>query len=155
MRLDERIKGSGRTFLLDLPFTFENDLALTVRDNIVEGTLALLNSLLSEGREATVYYNKQGMWMFADIHAPSDVYLLQEELSDYEPSSVLSDLPAQLIGNKSLICLTSAMNNSFISAENIISTFPDSIVISSYAASLPVISQNQWILSDDFDLNKI
>ncbi len=155
VRLDERIKGSGRTFLLDLPYTLDNDLELTVRDNVIEGTLALLNSLLAEGREATVYYKKQNMWISAVIHTTADVYMLQEEMSDFEAEDSSMDLPPKLLSGKSLICLSSAMDYSYMSAENVISHFPDSILITSYAATLPIISQNQWVISDDFDINKV
>jgi len=156
VRLDEKIKGSGRTFLLDCPVTDENDVSLTVRDNVIEGALALLNSLPAEGREAVFYYCKQGLWMEADIRSGADVFTLQEELSDFEPSENAQVIPTQLSNDgKTPICFTAAMNGKTASVEQIASLFPDAMIISSYAASLPVITPNQWVLSDGFELNKV
>ena len=156
VRLDEKIKGSGRIFLLDCPVTEENDIALTVRDNVIEGALALLNSLLSEGREATVFYCKRGLWMSVDIHTVSDIYTLQEEMSDFEPSENASPVPPELNSAlKTPICFTSAMNGNSFSAEEIASRYPDSMIISSYASSLTVVSDNQWMITDSFELNRM
>lgn len=155
VRLDERIRGSGRTFLLDCPVAEENDETLTVRDNVIEGALAFLCSLLAEGRDASFFYCKQGLLMSIDVHAMQDVYQLQEELADLEPCdtlSVLSGGPAEFKGAP--ICFTAAMGGNSSSAEGIVSRFPDSMIISSHCASLPLISSNQWVLSDEFELNK-
>lgn len=155
VRLDERIKGSGRTFLLDCPASNGDEASLTVRDNVIEGSLAMLNSLLAEGRDAVYIYCKQGLWMSADILTPADVYLLQEELSDFEPVESETAFPPQLNGlSKALICFTSATRDNLTSAEQIVAKRPDTMIISSYASSLPVIAENQWVLTEDFGLNK-
>jgi uncharacterized protein (DUF58 family) len=155
VRLDEKIKGSGRTFLLDCPVTNEDEVSLTVRDNIIEGSLALLNSLLVEGRDAVFHFCKQGLWMTAEIRTDADVFILQEELADFEPCESVQVIPEELRGSsKSLICFTSAMNGNLASAEQIISQYPNTMTISSYASSLPVITSNQWVLSEGFELNK-
>ena len=156
VRLDEKIKGSGRTFLLDCPATNEDDAALTVRDNVIEGALALLNSLLRDGRDASFHYCKQGLWMEAEIRTDADVFALQEELADFEPSEKASLIPDSLRSDsKSLICFTSAFAGNCASAEYIVSQRPDTMIISSYASSLPVLTSNQWVISSGFELNKV
>ncbi len=155
VRLDERIKGSGRVFVLDCPVAEENDAVLTVRDNVIEGALAMLNSLLADGREAAFFYCKQGLWMSADIHIPADVYALQEELSDFEPCETSELLPPALVDlSKTPIVFTAATGNNAASAGYIVSQRPDAMIIASYAASLPLITSNQWVLSDGFELGK-
>ena len=156
VRLDEKIKNSGRTLMLDLPAAEENEASLTVRDNVIEGAMAVLNSMLAEGRESTVYYCKQGFWMSADIHLPQDFYALQEELSDFEPSENAPVIPPELLEkSNAVICFTSAMGGSSASAEYIIDRLPDIMIICSYASSLPVITENQWALTDGFELNRM
>ena len=155
VRLDERIKGAGRTFLLDCPLMTDNDITLTIRDNVIEGALAMLGSLLAEGRDAVFYYCKQGMWMSVDIHVPADIYALQEELSDFEASVCSQTLPPELAADSKIpICFTAATAHNLSSAEAIISAVPDTMIIGSYAASLPVITANQWVLSSVFELKK-
>lgn len=156
VRLDERIKGSGRTLMLDIPVSRENEVTLTVRDNVIEGALALLSSLLAEGRDATLFYCKQGLWMSADIHALQDIYALQEELSDLEPNENALVFPNKIAElSNAPICFTSATADSCASAEYIVSHYPDALIICSYASSLPVIASNQWMLTDGFELNRM
>ncbi|MCR4594058.1 MAG: DUF58 domain-containing protein, partial [Clostridiales bacterium] len=156
VRLDEMIKGSGRTFLLDCPAVTENELSLTVRDNVIEGALALLSSLLAEGREALFIYSKQGLWMSLDISNPADIYTLQEELSDFEINENMQDMPSSFTENvRNPICFTAATSENYAFAETIASKNPDAMIVSSYASSLPMITPNQWIISADFELKKI
>lgn len=156
VRLDESIRGSGRTILLDCPAVKDDDITLTVRDNVIEGSLSLLVSLLREGRDAVYFFSKQGMRMKLDIRTQADIFKLQEELSEIEPekdgnalSSDFSALP------KNIILFTSATAISVSSAAQIISQRPETMLISSYASTLPRISENQWILSEGFDINKM
>ena len=156
VRLDEMIKGSGRTFLLDCPAVAENELTLSVRDNVIEGAIALLSSLLSEGREALFIYSKQGLWMSLDIRSMADIYTLQEELSDFEATENMQGLPAAFAENaKNPICFTAATSENYAFAESVVSANPDAMLISSYASSLPMITPNQWLISADFELKKI
>ena len=156
VRLDERIKGSSRTLLLDCPVENETEAVLTVRDNVIEGALALLMSLLSEGRDCVFCYCKQGLWMSAEIHTDADVFALQDELSDFEPSETTQVLPDDLQGSsKALICFTAATADTIAGIEAIASRKPDTMIIASYASSLPVISQNQWVMTDEFALEKV
>lgn len=156
VRLDERIRGSGRVFLLDCPLTDEDDEALTIRDNVIEGALAVLCSLLAEGREASFFYCKQGLLMSIEIHNMQDVYALQEELSDFEPCDTAAVLSSQNTEfSKTPICFTSAMNGNSASAEYIVSRWPDTMIIASAGASLPTITSNMWTLSDTFELSKV
>lgn len=155
VRLDEKIKGAGRTLLLDLPYCELTPVLLTVRDNVIEGMLAMLVSLIKEGREVSCLYRKQGLWMTAEIRSQGDIYALQEELSETEPDKaggVLPD-PARLSGVP--IVFTSAMQGCSGSAELIARRFPDSMLISSYASSLPSFSANSWVLSEGFELHKM
>ena len=93
--------------------------------------------------------------MTAEIRTDADVFILQEELADFEPCESVQVIPEELRGSsKSLICFTSAMNGNLASAEQIISQCPNTMIISSYASSLPVITSNQWVLSEGFELNK-
>lgn len=155
VRLDEQIKGSGRVILLDIPEAELNNHTLIVRDNVIEGALALLTSLLNEGREALFYYCKQGLWICADIKNVTDIYELQEALSDLEADEKASVMPPALMQDaKSPICFTAATGSSTYTAEYIAAHRPDAIIIASYAASLPVISASQWILSEGFDLGR-
>jgi len=156
VRLDERIKGSSRTLLLDCPVENETEAVLTIRDNVIEGALALLMSLLSEGRDCVFLYCKQGLWMSAEIHTDADVFALQDELSDFEPSEATQVLPDDLQGSsKALICFTAATADSIASVESLVSRNPDTMIISSYASSLPAVSQNQWVMTDEFALEKV
>ena len=156
VRLDEKIKGSGRTILLDCPKEKEDETALTVRDNVIEGALAMLKSLLAEGRDSVLWYCKQGLWMKAEIHTDADVFSLQDELSDFEPCETTQDLPEEIKdGSKTLICFTAATGKGLSVIESAVSRNSDTMIICSYAASLPVLSQNQWVLSDDYELNKM
>lgn len=156
VRLDEKIKGAGRTFLLDCPETPVNDVSLTVRDNVIEGALAMLVTLLHEGRDAVFCYRKQGMWLSAEIHALQDVILLQQELSDYEPSDEGGAIPPEKVsGAKTLICFTSAVKDYSHSAREIVSSRPDTMLITSYASALPQIASDQWTLSADFTLSRM
>jgi uncharacterized protein (DUF58 family) len=155
VRLDEKIKGSGRTFLLDCPVTAQTDAALTVRDNVIEGALAMLSSLTAEGRDAVFWFCKQGLWMSAEMHNPTDIYALQEELADFEPCECPQLFPAELNSVSTLpICFTAAVNSDFSTLEALVAAHPDTMIISSYAASLPPLSSNQWVLSDAFELSR-
>ena len=155
VRLDEKIKGSGHTFLLDCPKTPENEISLTVRDNVIEGAVAMLCSLIAEGSEASIYYCKQNLWMSIDIHTMADIYTLREELSDFEPSEKGENLPTEIRTlSKTPICFTSAMNGNFSSLDELMAISKDAMIISSHAAALPTVSQNQWVLSENFEVSR-
>ncbi len=136
--------------------TDETDTNLTVRDNVIEGALAMLGSLAAEGRDAVFFFCKQGLWMSVDIHTSADIFALQEELADFEPNKNAGELPPEISGSsKTPVCFTAAVSENFASAEYIAARCPDAVLISSYAASLPVISANQWVLTDGFELNRV
>ena len=156
VRLDEKIRASGRSVFFDCPALQENDEALSVRDHVAEGALALLVSLLEEGREAVFAFCKQELWIAAEIRSIADVYALQEELSSFEAGGVKEFLPSALRQlAKSPICFTAAMKDNCASVQSIVGNRPDTVVVCSHAASLPAFTANQWVLTDDFSLDRM
>lgn len=156
IRLDEQIRGSGQMFFLDCPPYIPDDYLLSVRDNVIEGALAMFTMLLREGREATFYYCSEGLWLSEEIHNMADVFRLQEELSGLEPCEPPALIPPELTASaKTPICFTSAVSGKDSSAVQIAAQSPDALIICSAGANLPMISPNLWTISNEFEFSRV
>ncbi|MCD8096116.1 MAG: DUF58 domain-containing protein [Ruminococcus sp.] len=155
VRLDEKVCGAGQMFFLDCTKTEETENALKIKDNVIEATLAMFTMLIREGREATFFYYKDNMWLKAEIHNMGDVYALQEEFSDFEPSEPASVIPPEIISSmKTPICFSTASAEYPQSAVDAVSAYPDLLMLSSEMAGLQNICPNLWTVSEDFEFKK-
>lgn len=155
VRLDERIAGAGQMFFLDAPDTGSTEYALAVRDNVIEGALAVFTMLIREGREATFFYPADGLWNSFEIHAIGDVYQIQEQLSSFKPDKTPSLIPEAITSaGKVPICFTAATSDNSGSAVRIASASADAMLICSAASGLQNISSNMWTISYEFELKK-
>ena len=155
IRLDEKIAGSEQVFFLDSPELDENEHTLSVRDNIIEGMLAVFNMMVREGRDTTLYMAEGDSWLKAEIHNAADIYTLQEKLAGSKPCNSKDAVPPEIISSgKPPICFTAATDEQSESALRIVSECPNSLLICSSSSGLSKISNEMWILSDEFELKK-
>lgn len=155
VRLDEKIRGAGYVFLLDCPVTEETEETLTVKDNVVEGALAILCSLIADGRNVTFCFCKQGLLLSMEIKSLPDIFVLQQELSDYEPCNTAEVLLSQKSAiQKQPVCFTAATGENYSSVESIAAKYPTMTIIYSGRVFLPAVTTDMWTLSDSFEPEK-
>lgn len=155
IRLDERVAESGQMFFLDVPKLPENDLNLSVRDNVIEGILAVFTMLVREGRETVFFFSEKNIWRSMDIHTEADIYAIQELLADLEPSTVKNSVPLEIINaGKAPICFTTATADFSDSAERIVSESPDVLMICAASSGLSKITSEMWSISEEFEIKK-
>lgn len=155
VRLDEKVSAAGQLFFLDCPQIEESEYVLTVRDNVIEGALAMMSMLVRDGREASFFRYGGGMWLRTDIHTMADVYTLQESFSDYTPHTPPQTVPPEIASSgKTPICFTAACADNYASASDIAAHFPNAMLISAECAELIDISSNMWIINSEFELKQ-
>lgn len=155
IRLDEKVTESGQVFFLDSPKLPENDVNLSVRDNVIEGMLAVFIMVVREGRETTFFFADKDTWHRVDIRTALDIYTLQEKLANLEPCAAKSIVPPEIISiGKTPICFTTANSDSYGSAAQIVSESPNVLLICAASSGLPKLTQEMWLISDDFELKK-
>ena len=155
IRLDEKVTESGQIFFLDSPKLSENDLTLSVHDNVIEGMLAVFTMLVREGKETTFFFAKKDIWYKVDIRNLSDIYTLQEMLSSFEPCTVKNAVPPEIVSiGKTPICFTTATSDFPDSAAQIVSEIPGILMISAVSSGSSKLTSEMWVISDDFELKK-
>lgn len=155
IRLDEKVCSAGQMFFLDAPADDGGEFSLTVRDNVIEGALAMMLMLVREGKEASFFRYDGGLWLKTDIHSSAEVYLLQEQFASFSPSDPKDIVPPEITAaGKTPICFTCASSEHSASAEAIVSKCPDSLIISAEIAALNDISPNLWTVTSEFDFKK-
>ena len=155
VRLDERIAGAGQLFFLDAPDIGNDSYTLSVRDNVIEGALAVFTMLIREGREATFFFPQDGVWTGYDIRSIGDVYTIQEQLGEFSPEKSPSLIPEDITSSgKVPICFTAATSEHSASAVQIASASVDALLICSLSSGLQSISTNMWTISDEFEFKK-
>ena len=155
IRLDEKVTESGQIFFFDSPKLSENDLTLSVHDNVIEGMLAVFTMLVREGKETTFFFAKKDIWYKVDIRNLSDIYTLQEMLSSFEPCTVKNAFPPEIVSiGKTPICFTTATSDFPDSAAQIVSEIPGILMISAVSSGLSKLTSEMWVISDDFELKK-
>ena len=155
VRLDEQIVGSGQLFFLDAPDIENTELSLSVRDNVIEGALAVFTMLIREGREASFYFPKDGLWYCIDIRSIGDVYQIQELLGDFKPDKNVTLIPEDIVlSGKVAICFTAAVAEQSSSVIRITSALPEVMVINAADSGLGDICPNMWSISKEFELKK-
>lgn len=155
IRLDEKISESGQVFFLDSPNLPENDCNLSIRDNVIEGMLAVFNMLVREGKETTFFFAEKDIWQRIDIRTAEDIYILQERFAGFVPCTLKNVLPAEITDiGKTPICFTSATSDYSQSASRIASEFPDVLMICAASSGLSRLTSDMWIMSNEFELKK-
>lgn len=155
IRLDEQICGAGQMFFLDCPPDEETDHILSVRDTVIEGALTMFMMLVREGREATFFYCRDGLWLSEEIHNMGDVYRIQEQLSDYSPCEPPSLIPSEIgAAGKTPICFTAATENNTGSAVQIANQAPNGLLICAEKSGMRLIGSNFWTISQEFEFRK-
>jgi hypothetical protein len=155
VRLDEKVSSAGQVFFLDAPLIEENDWTLFVRDNVIEGALAIFSMMVRDGRETTFFHYSGGLWLRSDIRTLSDIYQLQEQLASFAPSSPEQLIPPEIASiGKTPICFTTAVSERIDSITTICSQSPQSLVICAESANLRNISPNLWTVTSEFELKK-
>ncbi len=155
IRLDERIAESGQVFFLDSPQIPEDEYALSVRDNVIEGMLAVFSMMVREGKEVIFFYAKKGSWLRMDIRNMADIIALQDELSGFKACAAKDVVSPEMLGlGKTPICFTIANFDHAQSASQISSLMPQVLMICSEHSGLPRLTSDMWIISDNFELKK-
>ena len=156
VRLDEKTAESGQLFFLHSPPTEENDVTLSVRDNIIESMLAVFSMIINEGHEIVFFFVRQQQWHRMEIRNGKDIEILQELLSDFQPSVSKDIVPSELRRTEKIpICFTAATDKETNSALQIVSEIPDVLMISSYLSGLPKMTSEFWCVNEDFDMRKL
>ena len=155
IRLDEKIAESGQVFFLDSPQLTEDEYSLSIRDNVIEGMLAVFTMLVREGRETVFYFAEKEMWHSVDIRTTANIFALQEMLAGFEPCSSKNIIPPEIISSgKTPICFTAATSDNPQSAAQIVSESPGVCMICAASSGLPRLTSEMWIISDEFELKK-
>lgn len=155
VRLDEKIYAAGQMFFLDCPVYEENEYILSVRDNVIEGALAMFAMLVRDGKEASFFRRQDGLWLRTDIRTMPDVYRLQEQLAGFSPCAADRLIPPEITdAGKTPICFTAAVASDPSTAAAIVSQSSDSLIISAEIAGLQNISPNLWTVSAEFEFKK-
>lgn len=154
VRLDEKLAVSSQVFILDCP-SFENmsesDFANV--DIIIEGCLAMLSMLVSQGFESDFYYYI-GKWNCADIKSMADLFDLQEKLSWFTPVTPAERLPAEAMKSGGAVCFTSVD----ISHERLVADLlenKDLMVVVHENSGFNFSAGNVWTCSKDFEFRKM
>lgn len=160
IRLDEKTAAAGQLFFLDASSAgvSGSDLAvmLDVRDNVVEGLLAIFSMMIREGREAVFYHFSGGLWLKSEIRNMGDVYALQERFSGLKNEVPSSPAPPEaLSADKTPICFTAAFKGQENALPQIVQSFPDILTICSGKAQLSPVCRNFWTISGDFEFRRI
>lgn len=155
VRLDEKVCSAGQMFFLDAPLFEDSAYSLAVRDNVIEGALAVFSMIVREGREAAFFLFSDGLWQKYDIRNMGDIYALQEIFSSFRPAENNQLIPPDIISaGKTPICFTSAVSGNSGSAASIVSQSPDVLMISAELGRLNNISPNLWIVTNEFEFRK-
>ena len=155
IRLDEKMAGTGQLFFLDMPPAQQNEITLSVRDNIIEGMLAVFTMIVQEGNEVILFFPNGTTWQRKEIRHTADIQALQELTADFAPCLNGQLIPKEIItSHKTPICFTTATAENLSSVSQIVSQIPDGLLISSELARLPQLTSEMWLLSDDWELKK-
>ncbi|MBR1724750.1 MAG: hypothetical protein IJ723_07025, partial [Ruminococcus sp.] len=110
---------------------------------------------IREGREATFFFPREGVWTGVDIRAIGDVYAIQELLGEFRPDKTPSLIPGEITAaGKVPICFTAATADHSASAVQIASASTDALIICALSSGLQSISTNMWTISDEFEFKK-
>ncbi|WP_164489136.1 DUF58 domain-containing protein [Ruminococcus sp. Marseille-P6503] len=152
IRLDEKLAVASQVFVLDIP-EFEDITAESCRniDIVIEGCLAMLSMLVSQGLESDVYYYKD-KWNCVNIKNAADILDFQEKLSWFSPVTPPERIPAEAIQSGGIVCFTSAD----VQHENLASEIfglKDAVFVSHENCGFSG-ADNLWICTSDFEFKK-
>lgn len=106
VRLDEKLSVTSQVFVLDCPeFPDMSTYSYKNADIIIEGCLAMLLMLASQGLETDFYYYAEDRWNYVPLRVPGDVMQLAENLASYKPVLPPERLP-QEAHKGTAICFT-------------------------------------------------
>lgn len=155
IRLDEKMAGTGQLFFLDMPFAQQNEYNLSVRDNIIEGILAVFHMIIQEGNEIIFFFPQNEKWQKFELHRTEDIHTLQELSVTVTPIANGRLIPKELVSNnKTPICFTTATAENPTSAMQIVADLPNVLLVSSELAHLPKITPEMWQLTKEWELQK-
>jgi uncharacterized protein (DUF58 family) len=155
IRLDERVCGAGQMFFLDSPPLTADKMSLAVKDNVIEGALAVFSMLVREGREASFFFFANGEWLKTDIRSQADILILQEKFAAFSPTQATSLIPPEILSSgKTPICFTCALSGKDETAAQISARLPEAVMISAASAEITPTSKNSWIVTYEFELKK-
>lgn len=152
VRLDEKLAVTSQVFVLDIP-EFENMTADNYRnfDIVIEGCLAMLSMLASQGLESDVYYYKD-KWNCVNIKNAGDILDLQEKLSWFSPVTPSERIPAEAVQSGGVVCFTAAdVQHDNLASE--IFGLKDAVFVSHENCGFSGVD-NLWICTSDFEFKK-
>ncbi len=154
VRLDEKPATSSQTFILDFPAFEEGEEYDPANvDIVIEGCLAMLAMLVSQGLESVFYY-WQGEWQSCDVKSMTDVVDLQERLSWACPATASPRLPDEPFKKGGAVCF-STVNSAHGSLASELFSRDNLMLVLHENSGFSVNDGNVWSCSADFEFKKL
>ncbi|MBR1765178.1 MAG: DUF58 domain-containing protein [Ruminococcus sp.] len=154
VRLDEKLSVTSQVFVLDCPtlsdmstYSYKN------ADIMIEGCLAMLLMLASQGLESDLYYYADDLWNAVPLKTAGDVMQLAERLASYKPVLPPDRLPKEAMKGAS-ICFTSIdASQNALAAE--LFSIPSVTVVVAEDSGFNSSAGSLWTCSADFEFKKL
>lgn len=156
LRLDEKPSVSGQLVIVDV-FSKNNDKqTFSDCDNLVEGCLGLLSSMIKQELECECYVCNKNGWNSFKVADEKSLSLLQTELSTYdlslETQKRIPDGIEKEKGTAVAVVFTNNLDDSLVSAGNtpVLQSFY--VTKENYVKTHP---DNVWVIDDVYELSRL
>lgn len=155
LRLDEKPSVSGQLVIVDL-FSKNNDKeTFSDCDNLVEGCLGLISSMIKQELECECYVCNKNGWNSFKVVDEKSLTLLQTELSSYdlslETSKRIPDGIEKEKGTAVAVVFTNNLDDSLVSVGNTPLLQSFYVTKENYVKTRP---DNVWVIDDVFELSR-
>ena len=154
VRLDEKLSVTSQVFVLDCPalpdmsaYSYKN------ADIMIEGCLAMLLMLASQGLESDFYYYADDLWNSVPLKTSGDVMQLAERLASYKPVLPPERLPKEALKGAA-ICFTSIDASQSALAAELFSIPSVTLVVAEDSGFTPS-AGSLWTCSETFEFKKL
>lgn len=156
LRLDEKPSVSGQLVIVDV-FSKNNDKqTFSDCDNLVEGCLGLLSSMIKQELECECYVCNKNGWNNFKVADEKSLTLLQTELSTYDlsletPKRIPDGIEKEK-GTAVAVVFTNNLDDSLVSAGNtpVLQSFY--VTKENYVKTHP---DNVWVIDDVYELSRL
>lgn len=156
LRLDEKLAVTSQILVLDIMGAEPTKKQFRINDNLIEGSLAVLSSMLMQELECDCWFYANNGWQMIEVNDEKSLQEFQMALANFDETKPhLTRLPMGLEkekGSLSVIVFTNNLNERLCNEANspLLQTF---FVTHHSAVKAP--AENVWCIDDTFDLKRV
>ncbi|MBR4622041.1 MAG: DUF58 domain-containing protein [Ruminococcus sp.] len=154
VRLDEKLSVTSQVFVLDCPaYPDMSYYSYKAADIIIEGCLAMLFMLATQGLETEFYYYSEGKWNSVPLKTGADITGLAEKLASFKPVLPPERLPKEAHKGAS-ICFTTVDASHMALAADLFAD-PSLTFVVGETSGFNASSGNLWSCSETFEFKRM